>query len=76
MRKLLHIAFGVLSNHQPFNQHLVFIPKIFDSQDRIFRAGRFSRYGYQGFSGDCRIIPGFPLLSRCDNDRGLIGGRR
>jgi transposase len=27
MRKLLHIAFGVLSNHQPFNQHLVFIPK-------------------------------------------------
>jgi hypothetical protein len=27
MRKLLHIAFGVLANHQPFNPMLVFIPK-------------------------------------------------
>ena len=27
MRKLLHIAFGVLANHQPFNPMLVFMPK-------------------------------------------------
>jgi transposase len=27
MRKLLHIAFGVLSHQQPFNPELVFIPK-------------------------------------------------
>jgi hypothetical protein len=27
MPKLLHIAFGVLANQQPFNPLLVFIPK-------------------------------------------------
>jgi hypothetical protein len=27
MRKLLHIAFGVLRHQQPFNPTLVFIPK-------------------------------------------------
>jgi hypothetical protein len=27
MRKLLHIAFGVLAHQQPFNPSLVFIPK-------------------------------------------------
>jgi hypothetical protein len=27
MRKLLHIAFGVLANQPPFNPLLVFIPK-------------------------------------------------
>ena len=36
MRKLLHIAFGVLSHQQSFNPALVFIP--IDPQDRIYKA--------------------------------------